>query len=43
MQTAYLYAFRDVAKRFLAAAKRLDDPDLSELIVGLIAPSANLG
>jgi len=35
MQTAYLYGFRDVAKRFLAAAKRIDDPDLSELIVGL--------
>lgn len=35
MQTAYLYAFRDIAKRFLAAAKRIGDPDLSELIVGL--------
>lgn len=35
MQTAYLYGFRDVAKRFLAAAKRIGDPDLSELIVGL--------
>jgi hypothetical protein len=35
MQTAYLYGFRDIAKRFLAAAKRIGDPDLSELIVGL--------
>jgi hypothetical protein len=33
--SAYLYAFRDVAKRFLASAKRIGDPDLSELIVGL--------
>ncbi len=35
MQTAYLYGFRDVAKRFFAAAKRIGDPDLSELIAGL--------
>jgi hypothetical protein len=35
MQTAYLYGFRDIAKRFLAAAKRIGDPDLSELIVDL--------
>jgi hypothetical protein len=34
-QTAYLYQFRDKAKRLLAAAKRVNDPDLSELIVGL--------
>ncbi|MGO8842965.1 MAG: hypothetical protein ACLQF1_18065 [Methyloceanibacter sp.] len=34
-QTAYLYEFRDKAKRFVAAAKRVGDPDLSELIVGL--------
>lgn len=34
-QTAYIYAFRDVAKRFVAAAKRLGDPDLSDLVVGL--------
>jgi len=35
MQTAYLYKFRDIAKRFLATLKRIGDPDLSELIVGL--------
>lgn len=35
MLTAYLYGFRDIARRFLAAAKRVGDPDLSELIVGL--------
>ena len=34
-QTAYLYAFRDIAKRFLATAKRIGDPDLSELITGM--------
>jgi hypothetical protein len=34
MHTAYLYPFRDRATRFLATAKRLGDPDLSELIVG---------
>jgi hypothetical protein len=34
---AYVYSFRDIAKRFLAAARRIGDPDLSELIVGLDA------
>jgi len=29
-QTAYVYAFRDIAKRFLAAAKRLGDSRLTE-------------
>lgn len=35
MQTAYLYGFRDVAKRFLASLRRIGDPDLSEQIAGL--------
>jgi len=35
MQTAYLYGFLDVAKRFVAAAKRIGDPDLSEQLVRL--------
>jgi len=34
-QTAYLYAFRDLAKRFVASAKRIGDPDLSELMLNL--------
>ena len=34
-QTAYLYSFRDVAKRFVAAAKRIGDPELSSMIAGL--------
>lgn len=37
MQTAYLFGFRDVAKRFFAAAKRIGDPDLSEQLVTLNA------
>lgn len=32
MQTAYLYGFRDIAKMFAAAAKRIGDPDLSSMI-----------
>jgi hypothetical protein len=35
MQTAYLYGFRDIAKRFIVACKRIGDPDLSELVVAL--------
>lgn len=27
-QTAYLYAFKDVAKRFVGSARRVDDPEL---------------
>ena len=34
-QTAYLYGFRDLAKRFIAAAKRIGDPDLSEQLSNL--------
>jgi hypothetical protein len=34
-QWAYVYPFRDIATRFIAAAKRIGDPDLSEMIVGL--------
>jgi hypothetical protein len=34
-QTAYVYAFRDIAKRFVAVAKRIGDPDLLEMITGL--------
>jgi hypothetical protein len=34
-QWAYVYAFRDIAKRFIAAAKRIGDPDLSEMVAGL--------
>ncbi|MEA1934755.1 MAG: hypothetical protein U9N60_10075 [Thermodesulfobacteriota bacterium] len=32
-QTAFLYAFRDMAKRFVASAKRIGDPDLSEMML----------
>jgi hypothetical protein len=32
MQTAYLYGFRDIAKRFVAAVKRIGDPDLSNML-----------
>lgn len=35
MQTAYLYGFRDVAKMFSAAAKRICDPDLSNMVSDL--------
>ena len=35
MQTAYLYSFLDLTTPFLAAAKRIGDPDLSELIANL--------
>jgi len=35
MQTAYLYAFRDLAKRFVAFAKRIGDAQLSEMIYKL--------
>ncbi len=35
MQTAYLYSFRDLAKQFVAAAKRIGDPDLSEQLSNL--------
>jgi hypothetical protein len=35
MQTAYLYGFRDLAKQFVAAAKRIGDPDLSEQLSNL--------
>lgn len=31
-QTEYIYALRDVAKRFVGAARRVGDPDLSELV-----------
>lgn len=34
-QTAYVYAFRDIAKRFVASAKRIGDPDLSSMIDNL--------
>jgi hypothetical protein len=34
-QWAFVYAFRDIAVRFIAAAKRIGDPDLSEMIAGL--------
>jgi hypothetical protein len=32
MQTAYLYGFRGVARRFVWAAKRVGDPDLSAML-----------
>lgn len=35
MQTAYLYAFRDLAKRFVASAKRIGGTDLSSMIDNL--------
>jgi hypothetical protein len=34
-QYAYTSAFRDMAKRFVAAVKRIGDPDLSELVSSL--------
>lgn len=34
-QYAYVAGFRDIAKRFVAAIKRIRDPDLSNLVVGL--------
>jgi hypothetical protein len=33
--TAFLFGFRDHVKRFVAAAKRMGDPDLSEQIIDL--------
>lgn len=35
MQTAYLYGFRDIAKMFASSAKRIGDPDLSNMIAEL--------
>jgi hypothetical protein len=32
LQTAYLYAFLDLARAFVAAVKRIGDPDLSEQV-----------
>lgn len=37
MQYAYVAGFRDIAKRFVAAVKRIGDPGLSTLVVGLAA------
>jgi hypothetical protein len=34
-QYAYVAGFRDIAKRFVAAVKRIGDPDLSDLVSGL--------
>ena len=34
-QTAYLYSFRDLVKQFVAVAKRIGDPDLSEQLSNL--------
>jgi len=34
-QTAYLYAFKEVAKRFVGAAGRLDDPDVKAALGAL--------
>jgi hypothetical protein len=34
-QTAYLYGFKDVAKRFAAYARRVDDSNLKEMLNGL--------
>jgi|SRR5882724_28296 len=34
-QTAYLYGFKDVAKRFAAYARRFDDKVLQEMLTGL--------
>jgi len=34
-QYAYVSDFRDIAKRFVAAVKRIGDPDLSSLVVSL--------
>lgn len=35
MQYAYVAGFRDIAKRFVAAVKRIGDPDLSTLVSSL--------
>lgn len=35
MQYAYVAGFRDIAKRFVGAVKRIGDPDLSSLVAGL--------
>lgn len=35
MQYAYVAEFRDIAKRFVAAVKRIGDPDLSNLVANL--------
>jgi len=35
-QTAYLYGFLDVVRPFVAAIKRIGDPDLSEQVSGLV-------
>lgn len=35
MQYAYVAGFRDIAKRFVAAVKRIGDPDLSALVASL--------
>jgi hypothetical protein len=35
METAYLYGFLDLARPFVAAIKRIGDPDLSEQVSGL--------
>ncbi len=32
MQTAYLYSFKDLAKRFVASLKRLDDSRLLKML-----------
>ncbi|SHK83902.1 hypothetical protein SAMN05444267_1008115 [Chryseobacterium polytrichastri] len=32
MQTAYLYSFKDLAKRFVASLKRLDDLRLTKML-----------
>lgn len=35
MQYAYVSAFRDIAKRFVASVKRIGDPDLSSMVAAL--------
>lgn len=40
MQYAYAAGFRDITKRFVGAAKRIGDPDLSELVTHLDIPSS---
>jgi hypothetical protein len=42
MQTAYLYSFKDIAKRFVGAARRLDDAELRAALSPLVQARRHL-
>ena len=42
MQTAYLYSFKDLAKRFVASLKRLDDSRLLKILELILLCSSSL-